>query len=235
MWNTIIYLTVILSSQSVDCAYIGQVNFLPVGQIATPVFYKHMALQLNLGEAWSAPDVVKERVDELLEEARTELELNVTDARFEYMLSRIRPSKQRLVNLARNLSRFKKLMETQVKRDMGGTLFGILGSLIGIGSALYTHDKVQELAQEVHNNAHGLLRTKEALRQMENFLASWKEEQFDRDQEEQFIDQVISELEGAANHVDDLIHGFYSLAEKKIHPSMIPIDLLENITSSGQG
>ena len=228
-FNLIVFLVICLQeafSQGEDFIMRGAAHFVPAGRVASPVFYETLALRVDL-QPTSADimTIFEEKLDQVLET------IQIKGNKKEFK----RRIRQRTSTHRDKLRQVK----SQLEKVIGATglavrgkkslvaLAAMLGPLVAVGSALFSHGEVSKMAKELHRQNHYLNSVRRDIQEIHQvFYDLERREQADHLEDEavQIINDLLLVL---IERYEETIKGIYALRQHQLHPGLVPATILE--------
>ncbi len=211
-------------SHGEDSIMRGAAHFVPAGRVASPVSYETLALRVDLQPKVNIMDILDGRIDRALEAMKVP-----GDEHFKKRVKQCTKAHQDRLRQAVN----------QLKRVLGATgikvknkkslvaLAAMLGPLVAVGSALFSHGEVSRMAKELHQQNHYLNSVRRDIQEIHHaFYVLEKREHADHMEDEavQVINDLLLTL---TERYEETIKGIYALRQHQLHPGLVPATILE--------
>jgi hypothetical protein len=222
-------------TKMVKKSYKGHAHFLAVGRVASPVSYTTVALRFDIESTLDLAGHARRNVEEYLNESLDEQVKNrrMTKRERQEFSSLVRrelsPHQTELDTAVNNFRRTYKGTRADVDERSLGAALGVIGSVIGIGSALYSQYETTRLSRKLYHLRAHYRHIRADMKRLEASLRTARRRNYIRGMEH----EVVSNLTTAINHYTDKVRrmedAVFALVEHRLHPEFVPPESLEEI------
>ncbi len=203
----------------------GAAHFLAVGRIASPVYYETLVLRVDLNPAETNIVMsIKKGMERVLET------MKVPGDRQEF--------KRRVTHRTKShRDRFEQAV-TQLKEVRGAAglekkslvaIAAVLGPLVAVGSALFSHGEVRKMSRKLLRYEHRLNDVRKDIwhiHQAFDLLADKEESDNLVEETVEILNEMLQELTA---RYEETIKGIYAMKQHRLHPGLVPPHILVDI------
>ena len=203
----------------------GNAHFAAAGVIAAPAYYQTLSVFIRFSAYHDRlAEATKEKERAIAKFNEQMVALNITKAERKKVIDRVTlrtvRSFERLKKADANLRTLTQFSDSRSKRFV--TALALLGVTIAAGSAIWQAIQVDNTAKSISRVDHKVQQVIEDLYQMRVAIQAWEHAAETEIMEERLVYELNAALDHAAEVIEELVQGIYSVRAHKLHPAILP-------------
>lgn len=222
----------VMVTEAAKALYAGQAHFFAAGEIASPVSYKTLGVEIKIPRYEEQAKEITKEIKEYFQKVEEDLteKFNASEARkvVERISGRVSPQVLRLEAGAENLLRFygATAMEKRSATLFFGAVSAVMGSIMAVGSSLMAHNEINNMAKEVRRIRKHENKMRGDMTKLGEGMKIIKGRSYEYHLEDQIVANLTLMLEPRILEFQEVLDGLYALKQHQLHPGLLPPEVL---------